>query len=145
MKQELCLSNCTEKSSKAAVEDGGERRVPRWRGGRVVVPGDGDDHDHDNDGGGRVVVPEHQHRSAGLAWVRQTTMDRATVVDEGGACRDADYPAMSLTIKYLQGRTLGERQKSPSAGQPNQRRGGIVGGVGWGRCRGSCPPGGQAP
>ena len=93
MKQELCLSNCTEKSSKAAVEDGGERRVPRWRGGRVVVPGDGDDDDHDNDGGGDDDgggrVPEHQHRSAGLAWVRQTTMDRATVVDEGGACGDA--------------------------------------------------------
>ena len=39
-------------------------------------------------GRGGVVVPVDQHWPALPAGVGQTAVDRATVVDEGGACRD---------------------------------------------------------
>ena len=69
-KQKLCLPDCTENSSKTAVQDGGERSVPGWRSRRVVVS-------------------VNQHWPALLAGVRQSTVDCPAVVDEGGACGDA--------------------------------------------------------
>ena len=39
----------------------------------------------------RVVVSVHQHRPALRAWVRQSTVDRTAVVDEGGSGGDAGW------------------------------------------------------
>ena len=38
-----------------------------------------------------MVVSVHQHGPARRAWVRQATVDRTAVVDEGGACGDAGW------------------------------------------------------